>query len=323
MTAASRKAIQAARVTVQLAAAVLGAVSITANSAWAQAGATADPHAGHAMPMPAAPSNQSSESATAQPDNALSGAARQPMDMSAMQGGSPPPDARDPHAYAGGQDFGPYRLELMDMHNHGAFRAENFETTRTNGRTETAFDLEAWFGQTYDRAVLKSEGGFSGGEIAQARTELLWGHAFAPFWDAQLGTRYDSGPGPNRTWLAVGVQGLAPYWFEVEATAYVGEASRSALRFDASYELLLTQKLILQPRLEMNFYGKRDAERALGSGLADAVASLRLRYEIRRELAPYVGVEWLRKYGETEDLARAAGEDPCDARFVLGLRFWF
>lgn len=295
MTARGRDANEVTRMAGHLAAAVLGAIALAAPTAVAQDSPAADFDAGTGPQM----------------------------DMGTMQGGSPPPDARDPHAYAGGQNFGPYSLHMGDTHTIGAFRAENFETARTNGRTTTAFDLEAWFGRTYDRAVLKSEGEFSGGKITAARTELLWGHAVAPFWDTQLGARYDSGPGPNRTWLAVGVQGLAPYWFEIEAMAYVGEASRSALRFDASYELLLTQRLIVQPRIEASFYGKRDVERALGSGLADAVASLRLRYEIRRELAPYIGIEWLRKYGETEDLARAAGEDPSDTRFVLGLRFWF
>ncbi len=152
---------------------------------------------------------------------------------------------------------------------------------------------------------------------------MLWGHAIAAYWDTQLGVRYDSGEGPNRSWLAFGVQGLAPYSFEVEATAYLGDSGRSALRLDASYELLITQKLILQPRIEANIYGKRDPDRRLGSGLSDVSAALRLRYEFRRELAPYIGIEWVRKYGETGDLTRAAGEDANDTRFVAGLRFWF
>jgi copper resistance protein B len=245
------------------------------------------------------------------------------MDMGAMQGGSPPPDARDPHAYSGGQDFGPLKLELADTRRLASLRVENLEAMRTQGNTLVPYDLEAWYGRTYDRAVLKAQGDIDGGEIAEARTELLWGHAFAAFWDSQLGVRYDSGEGPNREWLAFGVEGLAPYWFEIEATAYLGESGRSALRLDASYDLLLTQKLILQPRIEANIYGKRDFERGLGSGLSDVSAALRVRYEIRRELAPYFGIEWVRKHGETEDFARAAGEDPNDARLVAGLRFWF
>ena len=245
------------------------------------------------------------------------------MDMGPVQGGSPPPDARDPHAYSGGQDFGPLKLELADARRLASLRVDNLEVVRTHGNTLVPYDLEAWYGRTYDRAVLKAEGDIDGGELAEARTELLWGHAFAAFWDSQLGVRYDSGAGPNREWLAFGVEGLAPYWFEIEATAYLGEAGQSALRLDASYDLLLTQKLVLQPRIEANIYGKRDVERGLGSGLSDVSAALRVRYEIRRELAPYFGIEWVRKYGETEDLARAAGDDPNDARLVAGLRFWF
>ncbi|MBT8128902.1 MAG: copper resistance protein B, partial [Gammaproteobacteria bacterium] len=128
---------------------------------------------------------------------------------------------------------------------------------------------------------------------------------------------------PDRAWLAFGVQGLAPYWFELDAAAYIGEAGRTAFTLEAEYELLLTQKLILQPRIETNWYGKRDAARGLGDGLSDLSAGLRLRYEIRREFAPYLGVEWARKFGETEDFARAAGLDPDETRFVAGLRFWF
>ena len=243
--------------------------------------------------------------------------------MGPMQGGSPPPDARDPHAYSGGQGFGPLELELADEHSMASLRVDKLEAVRTDDDTTVPYDLEAMFGRTYDRAVLKAEGKIDGGDIEDARTELLWGHAFAAFWDVQVGARFDSGEGPGREWLAVGVEGLAPYWFDVEATAYVGESGQSALRFDTSYDLPLTQKWILQPRFEANAYGESDVELGRGSGLSDASISLRVRYEIRRELAPYLGIEWVRKYGETEDFARAAGEDPNDARLVAGLRFWF
>jgi copper resistance protein B len=245
------------------------------------------------------------------------------MDHGSMQGGSPPPDARDPHAYSGGYDFGPLKLHLADEHSLGSLLVDNLEAVRTSDNTSAAYDLQAWYGRTYDRAVLKAEGEIDDGELEEARTELLWGHAVAAYWDAQLGVRYDGGEGPNRSWLAFGVQGLAPYWFELDIAAYLGEEGRSALRLDAEYELLLTQKLVLQPKIEANAYGKDDAGRGLGSGLSELSAALRLRYEIRREFAPYVGVEWARKLGETEDLARAAGEDTDETRFVAGLRFWF
>lgn len=288
-----------------------------------QAQPTVDPHAGHSMmPASAMPSQPDSESAA--DTGSMAGMEDDAgMDMGSMQGGAAPPDARDPHAWSGGYDFGPYTLELADTHSFGSLLVDNLETVRSDGNYATAYDLQAWYGRTFDRAVLKGEGDFDSGEIAEARSELLWGHAIATFWDTQLGVRYDSGEGPDRGWLAFGVQGLAPYWFEVEATGYLGEAGRTALRLDMSYELLLTQKLILQPRIEANAYGKSDVSRGLGSGLSDVSAALRLRYEIRREFAPYLGVEWAGTFGDTEDLARAAGEDANETRFIAGLRFWF
>lgn len=246
------------------------------------------------------------------------------MDHSGMQGGDPPPDARDPHAYSDGYDFGPIpRPRMADEHGFGSLLVDRFESVRGRDNTEVEYDLQAWYGRDYDRAVLKAEGERDGGRLQDARTELLWGHAMATYWDAQLGVRYDGGAQAGRKWLAFGVQGLAPYWFEVEAAAYVGEEGRSALRLEAEYELLLTQRLVLQPRVEANFYGKSDPQRELGSGLSDAAAGLRLRYEIRREFAPYVGVEWTGKYGGTADHARAAGERTRDTRLVAGVRFWF
>ncbi len=240
-----------------------------------------------------------------------------------MQGGSPPPDARDPHAYADGYDFGPLRVHLADEHSRGSLLVDNLETLRSPDNTSAEYDLQAWYGRTYDRAVLKAEGEVDDGRLAESRTELLWSHAVAAFWDAQLGARHDGGRGPDRSWLAFGVQGLAPYWFAIDAAAYVGENGRSALRLDAEYELLLTQKLILQPKVETNFYGKSDAARGLGSGLSDVSVALRLRYEIWREFAPYIGIERVVRLGGAADLARAAGADATETRIVAGVRFWF
>jgi len=246
------------------------------------------------------------------------------MDHGNMQGGKAPPDARDPHAYSDGLTFVPHQHAMhADQNSFGSLLVDRLEAVRTPDATHGAYELEARYGRDYDRAVLKAEGEFADGRLEDARTELLWSHAVATYWDRQLGVRYDSGEEPGRGWLAFGIQGLAPYWFEVDATAYVGENGRSALRLSAEYELLLTQRLVLQPRVEVNLYGKRDAERALGSGLSDAVAGLRLRYEIKREFAPYIGVEYAAKFGATADYAEIAGEDTGQTRWVAGLRFWY
>ena len=244
------------------------------------------------------------------------------MDHGAMQGGEPPPDARDPHAYSNGYGFGRMRPHMGDDEYFGQFLADRFERVETDAGAAVAYDALAWYGSVYDRAWLKAEGEREDGETA-ARTELLWGHAVAPYWDTQLGIRYDTGVGEDRSWLAFGIQGTAPYRFDVEATAYIGEEGRSAVRVETEYELLFTQRLVLQPRFETNLYGKSDPERELGSGLADAALGLRLRYEIRREFAPYLGIEYARKFGGTADLARAEGEDVDETRYVAGLRFWF
>lgn len=252
------------------------------------------------------------------------------MDMQ-MQGGSAPPDARDPHNYSGGFTLqsGPYaldasqRLRLADEKSFGSVLFDKLEAVRSHGSNSVAYDLYARFGRDYDKLVIKAEGEVASGKLQDARTEALWSHAVATFWDAQLGVRQDSGIGPDRTWLAFGMQGLAPYWFEVDATAYVGNGGRTALRLGAEYELLVTQRLIVQPRIEANLYGKSDAARDIGKGISDLTTGLRVRYEFSRQFAPYVGVEWANRFGESADLARAAGELTRSTRYVAGMRFWF
>ena len=248
-----------------------------------------------------------------------------------MQGGSAPADARDPNAYSDGYTLdtgkyalpGPERLRLADEHSFGSVLFDRLERAYGRDGDATSYDAQAWFGRDYNRLVLKAEGEYAGGRLEDARTEVLWGHAIASYWDTQLGVRFDSGEGPNRTWAALGIQGLAPYWFELDLTGYVGEEGRTALRLSAEYELLLTQRLVLQPRLEANLYGKSDEARGIGSGLSDAVAGLRLRYEVNRQFAPYVGVEWASKFGQTADLAKADGNPRSETLWVAGVRFWF
>lgn len=268
--------------------------------------------------------NHGTEGAVTVPMNHDAMSGMEGMDHGAMADEAPPSALRDPHAYADGYDFSQFPMRHEDAGlKLGSLRADRLEAVRADNNTSAAYDLQAWYGGDFDRAVLKAEGDVDNGKLQEGRTEVLWGHAVTPFWDTQLGVRYDNGVAPDRGWLAFGIQGLAPYWFEVNATAYVGDEGRTALRLGGEYELLLTQKLILQPQVEANIYGKRDAGRELGSGLSDLTAGIRLRYEIRREFAPYIGVEWVGKYGGTADYARAAGQETAETQAVAGVRFWF
>jgi copper resistance protein B len=217
-------------------------------------------------------------------------------------------------------------IEAMEMDDTAAvamFKLSRLERAFSDDGPSTDWEADAWVGGDIDKLWLRSEGEHAHGGLEHADAEVFWNHAVAPFWDTQLGARQDFGQGPNRTWAAFGIQGLAPYWFEMELTAYVGNAGRTALRAEIDYEIPLTQRLILQPRIEVNAYGKSDPAAGIGSGLNDAEAGLRLRYEIRREFAPYVGVEWSRRFGESADLAKAAGEGVTDTQWVVGVRIWF
>lgn len=185
------------------------------------------------------------------------------------------------------------------------------------------WELDAWFGRSLERLWVRSEGSRLSSRTEHAELAALYGRSFARWWDVVVGVRQDFAPGPSLTWAAFGVQGLAPYRFEVAATAYAAEGGRTAARLDVEYELLVTNRWILEPLLELDWHGRADPARGLGSGLTSVEAGLRLRYEIRREIAPYVGISRSRKTGGTADLARAAGEDPDDSRFVIGVRAWF
>jgi copper resistance protein B len=199
------------------------------------------------------------------------------------------------------------------------FKLDTFERARGDEAYSTAWNAQAWYGGDFDKLWLRSEGTRQGG-VTQARIEAFWNHAFASHWDWQLGLRRDFGSGPSRDWAAFGVQGLAPYWFEVEATAYLGANGRTAFGLRAEYELLLTQRLILQPEAQFNLYARNDPLRGNASGLNDVEFGLRLRYEIRREFAPYLGVvRKYRRHAENRDI----GFDRSETQLVAGLRLWF
>lgn len=261
------------------------------------------------------------------PGKALSGgmeASSGSMDMGPMQGGSPPPDARDADAHADGVGKGPLPgLDMADDDNFGQVLVNELEYVRGSGQHGQSLDAEAWYGGDLNKIWLKAEGKRSDGKLEELRTEALWDRNFATYWSSQLGVRHDTGGGPSRNWLAVGVQGLAPYWFETEAALYFGRSGAVAARGEARYDLRLTQRLRLEPKLEANLYSKADPARGIGAGLSDLQFGLRLRYEIRRQFAPYVGFTWDRKFGGTADFARAAGEPVSVRQVVAGVRMWF
>jgi copper resistance protein B len=213
-------------------------------------------------------------------------------------------------------------MEMDDAAALGKLVADQFEWRVGDGADGPAWDVQGWYGTDYNKLGFKTEGVRVGNVTEDARAELLWDRIFSRWWSAQAGVRHDFAEGPSRNWLALGVQGLAPYFFHIEATAYVGDSGRTAARFRAEYELLFTQRIVLQPLIELNAYGKDDPERHIGAGVSDLQLGLRLRYEIRRECAPYVGVAWLHSLGKTADLVREAGEDPSVVQFVAGIRFW-
>lgn len=207
-----------------------------------------------------------------------------------------------------------------DVHTFVLF--DHLEWQTGGGEPDVELEIKGWIGRDVDRLWFRTDGALADGRVEHAGVEALYGRAIAPWWDLVAGVRQDVRPGPAQTWAAIGVQGLAPYWFEVEATAYVSAAGRTWLRLETEYELLFTNRLVLQPVLEFDIYGKADPERGLGAGLSSGDAGLRLRYEIRREIAPYIGLVWHRTFFGTADLARAAGDRTSGARLALGLRLW-
>lgn len=203
------------------------------------------------------------------------------------------------------------------------FQAEKLEWQNADDGSALVWDLSGWIGGDIDRLVLRSEGERLNGKTQEAEVQALWGHAISPWWDVVSGVRQDFKPGAPQTWAAFGVQGTPLSSLELQATAFLGEAGQTTARLEADYDLLLTNQLILQPNAEINAYGKNDPQRGNGSGLSTSEFGLRLRYELRPEFAPYIGVSWNRSYGKTADYAREEGEDSSETRLVVGVRLWF
>lgn len=266
---------------------------------------------GHCKPAPAAPADPQA-AGTALP-----------------AGDAPPPPA--PRAnYAdriwGAEAMAPVRDALRREHGGASFSQimiDIAELQVRDGREGYRWEGEGWFGGDINRLVIKTEGEGSFGEpIEDAEVQALYSRAIGPYFNLQGGVRQDIEPA-SRTYAAVGVEGLAPYWFEVEAHAFVSTHGDVLARLAASYDQRITQRLIAQPRAEFNFAAQDVRASGIGAGLSDAEFDLRLRYEIVREFAPYIGISHSAKLGRTADFARAAGEDPTGTSFVIGVRAWF
>jgi len=213
---------------------------------------------------------------------------------------------------------------------HGASKTYFVQGDRLEYRTNGGeplflWDAQGWWGGDHNKLWLKTEGeySFDEDEFEEAEVQALWSRAISRYFDFQAGIRHDFLPGDDRTYGVVGVQGLAPYWFEVDAALFVSDDGDVSARIEAEYELLLTQRLILQPRTELTFAVQEVADYGVGAGLSTAELGARLRYEIKREFAPYIGVDWTRSVGATADFVRADGGDPSSMSFVAGLRLWF
>jgi copper resistance protein B len=227
-------------------------------------------------------------------------------------------------AQAGAQrNFG-----LQPVHDNepfGVFMLERLEYRSTEGEGSLLWDAQGWVGSDYNRFELESEGVrlLETDRFEEVELELFYSRTIAAFWDLRVGLRHDLEPDPERTFAAVGVEGLAPYWFELESTIYISEDGDVSAGLEAEYDLLLSQRLILQPRFETAVALQEVEPFGIGQGVNDIELGLRLRYEVHRKLAPYVGVSWHRKLGETADLAEAAGEETGAFFVLVGVRAWF
>lgn len=226
-----------------------------------------------------------------------------------------------------------HKMDEMRKHmqkHHGGqvfwyVEGERLEYRSNEGDPLFLWDAQGWFGGDVNRLWLKTEGefDFDADEFEEAEVQALWSRAISDYFDLQAGVRHDFAPGDDRTFGVVGVQGLLPYLFEVDAALFVSDDGDFEARVEAEYELLISQRLILQPRAELNFAAQDIPQYGVGAGLSEIETGARLRYEITRQFAPYVGVSWERAVGDAADFARAAGEDPGSVSFVAGVRTWF
>ncbi len=201
---------------------------------------------------------------------------------------------------------------------------DQLETTFADGESGYAWDAQGWSGGDINRFWWKSEGeGAFGDGVEEAEVQALYSRAIRPFFDVQTGVRQTYRPEGDRTDLVLGIQGLAPYWFEVDAAAFLSNKGELTARAEAEYDQRITQKWIVQPRAEVVLSAEDIPELSIGSGLSSLQLGVRVRYEIRKEFAPYIGVEWTRRFGDTRDFLEAEGRSAEETRLVVGIRTWF
>ena len=246
------------------------------------------------------------------------------MPMGRMQGGRAPADTRDANAYADGYTGSDMAaMGHTDMIVFGKVLIDELEFLSGNEGEGFAWNAQANYGGDRSKLWLRTQGLKTPGELDPTTSaEALWWQPISAFWGSQLGLRQDFGSGAH-TWLAAGVEGLAPYWFDIEATGYVGNDGHLSARLKAAYDLRFSNRLILAPSLEANAYSRSDDERGLGAGLGNLEAGLRLRYELHRKFAPYAGYVWERSFAGTAERNRAEGKPVNEHRFVAGLRMWW
>jgi copper resistance protein B len=213
---------------------------------------------------------------------------------------------------------------VMDQEIFGHLVFNELEGRWNGSNTEFRWDGQGWVGTDYDKLWIKSEGTLQGnGTPEDGQQQFLFDRAVTTYFDLQGGLRSDLDSRPTRSWAAFGIQGLAPYFFDLELTGFVSGEGHLAGKLEGSYDLLLTERLILQPEIELNVYSKADPARLVGAGFSDIDTGLRLRYEFSRKFAPYIGVVYEGKFGQTANFTRQAGASTGDVRFAFGVRLWF
>ncbi|WP_034998775.1 copper resistance protein B [Beijerinckia mobilis] len=219
-----------------------------------------------------------------------------------------------------------YVSGIQPVMDHGTYihaLLDQFEGRFGRNGSQFRYDGQAWFGTDYDKLWLKSEGTIgTNRQFGDGSHQALYSRALSTYFDLQAGVRVDADSGPTRTWGAIGFQGLALYFFDIETTAYFSSRGVAG-RITGSYDILLTNRLILQPQVELNFYSASDAARNVGKGLSDIDAGLRLRYEGYRQFAPYIGVTYAGTFGQAAQFSRLQNERVRDLRFTFGVRSWF